>query len=160
MQKLIPNSLASSCTSRKRSFTSDTGKLPFYIGHVENGKSAFPSRLFTAFSQTKPNFTEEHLSNLWTEPENFLSVFLDDHRFYHLPWALVVWPGLMAQNTWLFPDPGCSTRAQLILRGSNEMLCSGETERDSDLFCTSTRTVAPTQGSMTDSFSVSSILHG
>lgn len=35
MKKLILNSLASSCTSRKRSFTSDTGKLPFHIGHVE-----------------------------------------------------------------------------------------------------------------------------
>lgn len=81
MQKLIPNSLASSCTSRKGSFTSDTGKLPFYIGHVESGKSAFPYRLFTPFSQTKPSFAGEHLSNLWTEPANFLSVFLDDHRF-------------------------------------------------------------------------------
>lgn len=65
MQELIPNSLASSCTSRKRSFTSDTGKLPFHMGHVErSGKSAFPSRSFTPFSQAKPSFRGEHSNNL------------------------------------------------------------------------------------------------
>lgn len=140
MQKLIPSSLASSCTSRKRSFTSDTGKLPFYIGHIESGNSAFPSRSFTSFSQTKPSFTGEHISNLATEPKNFLLLFLDDHRFQHLLWpqdqpygtsfliGLVVWPGLMAQNSRLFSESGCITRAQLILRRSNEM-CSGETAR-------------------------------
>lgn len=43
-----------------------------------------------------------------------------------------LWPDLMAQNTWLFPEPGCITRAQLILRRSNEMLYSGEIVRASD----------------------------
>lgn len=56
MQKLVPNSLASRCTSRKGSFTNDTGKLPFYMGHVESGKSAFPYRSCTPLAQTKPSF--------------------------------------------------------------------------------------------------------
>lgn len=35
----------------------------------------------------------------------------------------------MAQNSGLLPEPGCITRAQLILRGSNEMFGSGETAK-------------------------------
>lgn len=47
---------------------------------------------------------------------------------------LVMWPGFLAQDTWLSPELACITMVWLTLRGGNEKLCSGETIRDSHPF--------------------------